>query len=169
MKIQHHILSDMTNIRRHSSEQYVALIIVLIILLNQHGDAFKLQADAKEDSTHQAALFASSSQGLSVLRKYEQQDWQALFVSSTQLQALLAATVCTKQKDQHVEYEQQDWQAAPESDTRFRFHRKQDAKDITQLVDGDDTVFIRLMDCDLVDGQLAYAAGGPQASHFNGW
>ena len=154
----------------HSSEQYVALIIVLIILLNQHGDAFKPQADAKEGNTHQAALFASSTQGLSVLRKYEQQDWQALFTSPTQLQALLAATLHTtqrdiprrrEQKDQHVEYEQQDWQAAPESDKRFRFHRKQDAQDITQLVDGDDTVFIRLVDYDLVDGQLAYAAGGP--------
>ena len=98
----------------HSSEQYVALIIVLIILLNQHGDAFKLQADAKEGNTHQAALFASSTQGLSVLRKYEQQDWQALFASPTQLQALLAATLHTtqrdiprrrEQKDQHVEYE----------------------------------------------------------------
>ena len=40
----------------HSSEPYVALIIVLIILLNQHGDAFKPQADAKEGNTHQAAL-----------------------------------------------------------------------------------------------------------------
>ena len=59
----------------HSSEQYVALIIVLIILLNQHGDAFKPQADAKEGNTHQAALFASSTQALPVLRKYEQQDW----------------------------------------------------------------------------------------------
>ena len=34
-------------------------------------------------------------------------------------------------------------------------------KDNTRLVDGDDTVFIRLVDYDLVDGQLAYAAGGP--------
>ena len=69
----------------------------------------------------------------------------------------------SEQKDQHVEYEQQGWQAAaaPESDKRFRFHRKQDAKDNTQLVDGDDTVFTRLVDYDLVDGQLAYAAGGP--------
>ncbi len=66
-----------------------------------------------------------------------------------------------EQKDQHVEYEQQDWQAAPESDKLFNFHRKQDAKDNVQLVDGDDTVFIRLADYDLVDGQLAYAAGGP--------
>ena len=77
----------------HSSEQYVALIIVLIILLNLHGDAFKPQADAKEGNTHQAALFASSTQGLSVLRKYEQQDWQALFASSTQLQAHLAVSL----------------------------------------------------------------------------
>ena len=94
----------------HSSEQYVALILVLIILLNQHGDACKPQADAKEGNTHQAALFASSTQGL-----YEQQDWQALFASSTQLQALLAVTVYTtqrdiprrrEQKDHHVEYQQ---------------------------------------------------------------
>ena len=96
----------------HSSEQNVVLSIDLIVLLNQHGDAFKQQADAKEDNTHQAAIFASSTQGLSVLR----------------------------------EHEQQDWQAAPESDERYRFHRKQDAKDITQLVDGDDTVFIRLVE-----------------------
>ena len=48
-----------------------------------------------------------------------------------------------------------------ESDKLFHFHRKQDAKHNTQLVDGDDTVFIRLVDCDLVDGQFAYAAGGP--------
>ena len=85
----------------------MALIIVLIILLNQHGDACKQQADAKEGNTHQAALFASSTQGLSVLRKYEQQDWQVV----------------------------------QESDKRFRLHRKQDAKDNTQLVDGDDTSF----------------------------
>ncbi len=41
--------------------------------------------------------------------------------------------------------------------------RKQDAKDNTQLVDGDeDAVFIRLVDYAFVDGgQLAYAAGGP--------
>ena len=136
----------------------MALIIVLIILLNQHGEAFKPQADAKEGNTHQAALFASSTQGLSVLRKNERQDWQAHFASPTQLQALLAATVRTKQKDQH---EQQDWQAAPESDKRFRFHHKQDAEDNAQFVNGDDTVFIRLVDYDLVDGQLAYAAGGP--------
>ena len=119
-------------------------------MFNQHGDAFKPQADAKDGNTHQAAIFASSTQ--------------------QSCQALLAATVYTtqrdmsrrsEQKDQHVEYEQQDWQAVQESDKRFRFHRKQDAKDITQLVDGDDTVFIRLVDYDLVDGQLAYAAGRP--------
>ena len=51
-------------------------------------------------------------------------------------------------------------QALPESDKRFHFHRKQDAKDTTQLVSGDDTVFIRLVDY-VVDGQLAYVAGGP--------
>ena len=45
------------------------MIIVLIILLNQHGDACKPQADAKEGNTHQAALFARFTQGLSVLRK----------------------------------------------------------------------------------------------------
>ena len=76
----------------HSSEQYVALTIVLIILLNQHGDAFKPQADAKVVNTHQVALFASSTQ--------------------QSCQALLAATVSTtqrdipprsEQKDQHVE------------------------------------------------------------------
>ena len=54
----------------HSSEQYMALIIVLIILPNQHGDASKPQADAKEGNTHQAALFEISSQGLSVLCMY---------------------------------------------------------------------------------------------------
>ncbi len=71
-----------------------------------------------------------------------------------------------EQKDQHVEYEQQDWQAAPESDKRFRFHRKQDAKDNTQLVDGNDAVLIRLVDYDFVDGQLVYAAGGsPSKPH----
>jgi hypothetical protein len=109
----------------HSSEQYVAFIIALIILLNQHGDASKQQAEAKGVNTHQAALFASSTQGLSVLRKYEQQDWQALLASPTELQALLA-TVRTTQRDvqsrreqkyQHIEYEQQDWQAVLESDT----------------------------------------------------
>ena len=46
----------------HSSEYYVALIIVLIMLVNQHGDAFKQQADAKKVNTHQAVLFASSTQ-----------------------------------------------------------------------------------------------------------
>jgi hypothetical protein len=71
----------------HLSEQYVALTIVLVILLNQH--ASKQQADAKGVNTDQAALFTSSTQELSVLRKYEQQDWQALFASPTQLQALL--------------------------------------------------------------------------------
>ncbi len=101
----------------HSSEQYVALTIALIILLEQHGDASKPLADAKGVNTHQAALSTSSTQGLSVLLKYGQQDWQALFASPTQLQALLASTVRTnqrdimrrrEQKDQHVEYEQQD-------------------------------------------------------------
>ena len=36
----------------HSSEQYVALNIDLIVLLNQPGDAFKPQAEAKEGNTH---------------------------------------------------------------------------------------------------------------------
>ncbi len=72
---------------------------MFIMLFNQHGDASKPQAEAKGVNTHQAALFASSTQGLSVRRKYEQQDWQALFTSPTQLQALLAATVCTTQRD----------------------------------------------------------------------
>jgi hypothetical protein len=156
----------------HSSEQYVAFTFALIILFNQHGDASKQQAEAKGVNNHLAALFASSTQGLSVLRKYEQQDWQALFTSPTQLQALLDSTVSTtqrdimiqrrrEQKDQHVEYEQQDWQALQEGEKLFHFHRKQDAKDNAQLVDGNDTVFICLADFDLVDGQLAYAAGGP--------
>ena len=153
------------------------------MLLNHHGDACKPQADAEEGNTHQAALFASSTQGLSVLRKYEQQDWQALFASPTQLQALLAATVHTtqryiprrrEQKDQHVEYEQQDWQAAPESDKRFCFHRNQDhAKDITQLVDGDDTIFIRLVESmwtmTLWTANSHTLLADPQASHLNGW
>ena len=82
---------------------------------------------AKEGNTHQATIFASSTQGPPVLR----------------------------------EHEQQDWQTAPESNKRFRFHSKQDAEDNTQLFDGDDTVFNRLVDYDPVDGQLAYAAGGP--------
>ena len=156
------------------SEQYVAFTIALIILLNQHGDALKPQAEAKGVNTHQAALFASSTQGLSVQRKYEQQDWQAL-ASPTELQALPASTVHTTQRDiqrrreqeyQHVEYEQQDWQDAQDGDKLFHFHHKQDAKDNAQLVDGDDTVFIRLVDYDLVDGQLAYAAGGlPSKPH----
>ena len=103
----------------HSSEQYVALIIVLIILLNQHGDAFKPQADAKEGNTHQAALFASSTQGLSVLRKYEQQDWQALFTSPTQLQALLAATLHTTQRD--IPRRRERLQATP-SEGRYSWH-----------------------------------------------
>jgi hypothetical protein len=66
-----------------------------------------------------------------------------------------------EEKDQHVEYEQQDWQSVQENDKRLCFHHKQDAKDNTQLVDGDasDAVFISLGDYDLVDGQLAYAAG----------
>ncbi len=117
-KIQLHKFSDMKT--NYSSEQYVAftfaLIIIIIILLNQHGDASKPQAEAKGVNTHQAVLFASP----------------------TQLQALLASTVCTtqrdimrrrEQKDQHVEYEQQDWQAAQESDKLVHFCRKQDAKD----------------------------------------
>jgi hypothetical protein len=69
-----------------------------------------------------------------------------------------------EQEYQHVEYEQQDWQAAQEGDKLFHFHHKQDAKDNAQLVDGDDTVSIRLVDYDLVDGQLAYAAGGPPST-----
>ena len=136
----------------HSSEQYVAFTIALIILLNQHGDASKQQAEAKGVNTHQAALFASSTQGLSVRHKYEQQDWQALFASPTELQALPASTVHITQRDiqrrreqkyQHVEYEQQDWQAVPDSDKLFHFHHKQDAKDNAQLVNGDsdETVF----------------------------
>jgi hypothetical protein len=51
-------------------EQYVAFTFALFILLNQHGDALKLQAEAKGVNTHQVALFASSTQGLSVRRKY---------------------------------------------------------------------------------------------------
>jgi len=131
----------------------MALNISLIILPNMHGYAFKPQAEAKEVNARQAALFASS----------------------TQLQALLPATMRTSQRDaprrceqknQHVQYEQQGWQDASGSDKRFRSHCKQDAKDNTQLVDGDDTVFIRLVDYDLVDGQLAYAAGGaPSKPH----
>ena len=135
MKSQHHILSDMTTIRLTN----VALTIVLqvIILLNQHGDAFKPQAEAKEGNTHQAAIFAS--------------------LSSTQ------------ELPFRREHEQQDWQTAPESDKRFHFHCKHDAKDNTKLVDGADTVFIRLVDYDLVDGQLAYADGGPPSKPHEGW
>ena len=48
----------------HSSEKYVSLNIDLIVLFNQHGDAFKPHADAKGGNNHQAALFASSTQGL---------------------------------------------------------------------------------------------------------
>ncbi len=90
------------------------LTIALIKLLDQHGDASKQQADAKGVNTHQAVLFSRSTQGLSVMRKYQQQDWQALFASPSQLQALLASTVLTiqrdimrrrEQKDQYVEYE----------------------------------------------------------------
>ena len=131
----------------------MALNTRLIILPNMHGYAFKPQAEAKEVNARQAALFASS----------------------TQLQALLLATMRTSQRDaprrceqknQHVQYEQQGWQDASGSDKRFRSHCKQDAKDNTHLVDGDDTVFIRLVDYDLVDGQLAYAAGGaPSKPH----
>ncbi len=52
----------------------------------------------------------------------------------------------------------------------FHFHCKQDAEDNAQLVNGDDTVFIHLVDYDLVDGQLAYAAGGlPSKSHWHEW
>ena len=133
----------------HSSGQYMALNTSLIILPNMHGYAFKPQAEAKEVNARQAALFASS----------------------TQLQALLLATMRTSQRDaprrceqknQHVQYEQQGWQDASGSDKRFRSHCKQDAKDNTQLVDGDDTVFIRL-----VDSPTRLAE--PQASHMNGW
>ena len=67
LKIQHHKFSDVTAIRLNI---YAALAIALVILLNQHGDASKQQAEAKGVNTHQAALFASSTQGLSVLRKY---------------------------------------------------------------------------------------------------
>ena len=91
----------------YSSEQYVAFTIALIMLLNQHGDASKPQAEAKGVNTHQAALFASSTQGLSVRRKYKQQDWQALFASSTELQALPASTVHTTQRDIHRRREQE--------------------------------------------------------------
>ncbi len=66
-----------------------------------------------------------------------------------------------QQEDQHVKYEQQDWQAVQGSDKLFHFHCKQDAKDNAQLADGDDAVFICLMDFDFVDVQLAYSAGGP--------
>ena len=45
----------------HLSERYVAFTIALIILLNQHGNASKPQAEAKGVNTHQAALFASST------------------------------------------------------------------------------------------------------------
>ncbi len=130
----------------HLFEQYVALTITPILSLNQHGHTSKQQADAKGVNTHQAVFFASS----------------------TQLLALLAATVSTtqrdipcrrEQKDKYVEYEQQDWQAELESDKRFRFHRKQDAKDNTKLVNGDGAFFICLADNDLVDGQPSYAAG----------
>ncbi len=72
----------------------------------------------------------TSQAELSVLCKYEQQDWHALFASPTQLQALrlLASTVRNpqrdimrrhEQEDQRVQYEQQDWQAAQESDRLF--------------------------------------------------
>ncbi len=112
------------------------------------------------------ALLKDFQSGASTSSKIGRPSSQAL----PQLQALLASTLRTtqkdiqrrrEQKDQHVEYEQQNWQAAPESDKLFQFHRKQDAKDNAQLVDGGDKVFIRLVDYDLVDGQLAYAAGGP--------
>jgi hypothetical protein len=43
MKIQHVIFGY----DAYSFEQYVALISVLVILLNQHGNVLKLQADAK--------------------------------------------------------------------------------------------------------------------------
>ncbi len=61
------------------------------------------------------------------------------------------------------------WQDAQESDKPFLSHSKQDAKDNTQLVDGDNTVFIRLVDYDLMHGHLTYAAGRrAQASHMHG-
>ncbi len=75
----------------------------------------------------------------------------------------------TEQKDQHVEYQQQDWQAAQESDKLFHFHRKQDAKDNAQVVDGHDAVFIRLVDYDLLlrclwTPKQATCMGGEQQS-----
>ena len=81
----------------HSSEPYVAWTIALIILLHQQGDASKPQADAKV--VNQAAIFASSNLVLSVRRKYDQQDWQALFASPTQPKALLARTARTTQRE----------------------------------------------------------------------
>ena len=46
--------SHISRYDKHSSEQYVALNIDLIVLRNQHGDAFKPQADAKEGNTQQS-------------------------------------------------------------------------------------------------------------------
>ncbi len=66
MKIQHHKFLVMTTIRLNN----VALAIALIILLNQNGGTSKQQADEMGVKTHQAALFATSTQGLSVLLKY---------------------------------------------------------------------------------------------------
>ncbi len=44
---------------RYDNYSSEAFTIALIILLNQHGNASKLQAEAKGVNTHQAALFAS--------------------------------------------------------------------------------------------------------------
>jgi hypothetical protein len=53
--------------------------------------------------------------------------------------------------DHHSEYEQQDSKVVLASDKRFSVHCKQDAKDKTQLVGGNDAVFIRPADYYLVD------------------
>ncbi len=47
---------------------------------------------------------------------------------------------------------------------QFQFHKYM----ITSMV-VNDTVFIRLVDYDLVDGQLAPRLWDLQASHMNGW
>jgi hypothetical protein len=60
------------------------MTIALIVLLNQHGHPFKQQADAKRVNYHQPIFFASA----------------------TKLQALLAASVCTTQRDIPREREQ---------------------------------------------------------------
>ena len=117
----------------------------------------EMQADAKEVNTHQAALFASSSQG----------------------HALLAAPVRTtqrdiprrsEQKDQHVEYEQQDGQAAPQSDKRVHYHCKQDAKRTTpsssmEIIQSSFALWTMTLWMANSPTQLAE----PQASHMNGW